>query len=374
MGTLTAPPAAATPATGTSFWYATRLVAENEIRSVMRTKGYWITFGLVLAGLFAMSILPGVFGGGTPTVATVGADAERLVADAGLDVRPVADQAEAEALVRAEEVDAAVVPDPAGDSPVGLRVVGLSDAPDELVVGLSTVPPVDLLDPFPVSDTAQALVALTLALVFLMFTMAGAAIAQSVVTEKQTRIVEILVSTIPIRALLAGKIAGHSILVFLQVAAVTMATPLALTLGEQPAVLDLLGDALAWFVPFFILGFVLLGGVWAVAGSLVSRQEDLSSSMSVVMMLVMGPYFAVIFLRDNDLAMTILSYVPFSAAVAMPLRLFAGQAQPWEPFVSMLILAVALVATVLIASRLYAGSLLQTGGRVRLARAWSGAE
>src|SRR5690606_31598346 len=147
-------------------------VAENEIRSVMRTKGYWITFGLVLAGLFAMSILPGVFGGGTPTVATVGADAERLVADAGLDVRPVADQAEAEALVRAEEVDAAVVPDPAGDSPVGLRVVGLSDAPDELVVGLSTVPPVDLLDPFPVSDTAQALVALTLALVFLMFTMA----------------------------------------------------------------------------------------------------------------------------------------------------------------------------------------------------------
>ena len=138
--------------------------------------------------------------------------------------------------------------------------------------------------------------------------------------------------------------------------------------------LDLIGDALAWFVPFFILGFVLLGAMWAVAGSLVSRQEDLSSSMSVVMLLVMGPYFAVIFLSDNDLAMTILSYVPFSAAVAMPLRLFAGQAQAWEPFVSMLVLALATVATVLVASRLYAGSLLQTGGRVRLSRAWSGAE
>lgn len=374
MGAVTAPPAAATSATGASFWAATRLVAENEIRSVVRTKGFWITFGLILAGLFALSILPGIFGGGPPTVATVGAEAEQLVSEAGLDTRAVADRAEAEALVRGEEVDAAVVPDPTGESPVGLRVVGLSGAPDELVAALSVAPPVDLLEPFPVSDAVQALVALTFALVFLMFTMAGIAIAQSVVTEKQTRIVEILVATIPVRALLAGKIAGHSILVFTQVAVLALATPLALRLGRQPAVLDLIGDALAWFVPFFILGFVLLGAMWAVAGSVVSRQEDLSSSMSVVMLLVMGPYFAVIFLRDNDLAMTILSYIPFSAAVAMPLRLFADQAQPWEPFVSMLVLAVALVVTVLVASRLYAGSLLHTGGRVRLARAWSGAE
>src|SRR5690606_9819567 len=328
----------------------------------------------MLAGLFALAILPGVFGGGTPTVATVGADAERLVAEAGLDPRPVADQAEAEALVRAEEVDAAVVPDPSGESAVGLRVVGLSDTPSELVSGLSITPPVDLLEPFPVSDAVQAVVAITFALVFLMLAMAGIGIAQSVVTEKQTRIVEILVATIPIRALLAGKIAGHSIMIFIQAGALALATPLALRLGRQPALLDLIGDALAWFVPFFILGFVLLGAMWAVAGSLVSRQEDLSSSMSVVMLLVMGPYFAVIFLSDNDLAMTILSYVPFSAAVAMPLRLFAGQAQAWEPFVSMLVLALATVATVLVASRLYAGSLLQTGGRVRLSRAWSGAE
>ncbi|HLU32760.1 MAG TPA: ABC transporter permease [Natronosporangium sp.] len=367
-------PAAATPATGTTFWAATRLVAENEIRSIARTKGFWITLSLMLAGLFALAILPGVFGGGTPTVATVGADAERLVAEAGLDPRPVADQAEAEALVRAEEVDAAVVPDPSGESAVGLRVVGLSDTPSELVSGLSITPPVDLLEPFPVSDAVQAVVAITFALVFLMLAMAGIGIAQSVVTEKQTRIVEILVATIPIRALLAGKIAGHSIMIFIQAGALALATPLALRLGRQPALLDLIGDALAWFVPFFILGFVLLGAMWAVAGSLVSRQEDLSSSMSVVMLLVMGPYFAVIFLSDNDLAMTILSYVPFSAAVAMPLRLFAGQAQAWEPFVSMLVLALATVATVLVASRLYAGSLLQTGGRVRLSRAWSGAE
>ena len=100
-----------------------------------------------------------------------------------------------------------------------------------------------------------------------------------------------------------------------------------------------MAPALGWFVPFMCLGFVLLAAMWAVAGSLVSRQEDLGSSMGLVMMLVMGPYFAVSFFSDNATVMTVLSYVPFSAAVAMPVRMFAGEAQLWEPLVSLGFLA-----------------------------------
>jgi ABC-2 type transport system permease protein len=94
----------------------------------------------------------------------------------------------------------------------------------------------------------------------------------------------------------------------------------------------------------------------------------------MITMLVMIPYLGVTFFQDNDRAMTILSYIPFSSAVAMPVRMFAGGSQLWEPFVSLAILAASLVAAVFIAGRLYTGSLLQTGGRVRLRRAWSGAE
>jgi ABC-2 type transport system permease protein len=72
--------------------------------------------------------------------------------------------------------------------------------------------------------------------------------------------------------------------------------------------------------------------------------------------------------------MAVLSYVPFSAAVAMPVRLFAGEAQVWEPLVALGILGGTIVLIVLLASRVYSGSLLQTGGKVKLTKAWAHAD
>ncbi|NDL60470.1 ABC transporter permease [Phytoactinopolyspora mesophila] len=360
---------------GSTFLSSTRLVAEREIRTQIQSKGFWLTFAVLVVGIFAMSLLPRLFDGGSTSVAAVGAEAAQIAAAGDLDVQEAADQQAAEDLVRSGDVDAAIIPDPAGDSPVGLRIIALSDAPDDVILTLSVSPPVDLLEPADVSEGVRFLVTFLFALIFFMFAMSfGMAIAQSVVTEKQTRIVEILVATIPVRTLLAGKIVGYSLLVFGQVAVLAVLTPVALRAGEQDDLLDVIGGALGWFVPFFILGFVLLAGMWAVAGAVISRQEDLGSSTSLVMTLVMVPYMGVIFFRGNDLVMTILSYLPFSAPVAMPARLFAGDADSWEPFVALGLLAVAVVACVLVASRLYSGSLLQTGGKVGLSKAWARTE
>ena len=84
--------------------------------------------------------------------------------------------------------------------------------------------------------------------------------------------------------------------------------------------------------------------------------------------------FAVAFSAESPTAMTVLSYVPFSSAVAMPVRLFAGEARLWEPFVALGLLAGTVVLIVLLASRVYAGSLMQTRGRVKLAKAWAQAD
>ncbi|NEE00367.1 ABC transporter permease [Phytoactinopolyspora halotolerans] len=374
MATDTTQRTAAEPV-GTSFWSATRLVAEREITAHTRTKGFWLNFGLFVVGIFAAAILPNIFGGGTPTVAAVGPQSEQLLATTDFEVRPADDADAAEELVRTGEVDAAVVPDTTGQSPVGVRVIGHEESPDDVVSALSVSPPVDLLEPSEVDAGVRFFSAFAFAMVFFMFSVGfGMAIAQSVVTEKQTRIVEILVATVPVRALLAGKIIGYSLLVFAQVAVLALLTPIALRAGDQDAVLSWLADALGWFVPFFILGFVLLASMWAVAGALVSRQEDLGSSTALVMTLVMIPYFGVIMFNDNELVMTILSYVPFSAPVAMPVRTFGGEAQAWEPFLALTILLVTLFASVAMATRLYSGSLLQTGSRVRLSRAWSHVE
>lgn len=354
-----------------SFFSATRLIAEREIKTFVRTKGFWIGLGALIVGLFAASILPGLFSGGQTTVATVGSHASSLLAGTDLASQDVTGVPAARDLVRSEEVDAAVIPDPTGQSATGVRVVALSTAPSEVMAALSTAPPVDILEQSATGAGEHYLVIMVFSLLFIMFGMSGMAIAQSTVTEKQTRVVEILVSTIPIRALLAGKIVGHSLLTIGQVALLALVAPIALRVGGHLELLSVIAPALGWFVPFMCLGFVLLAAMWAVAGSMVSRQEDLGSSMGLVMLLVMGPYMAVILFSDNAGVMTPLSYVPFSAPIAMPVRLFTGEAQMWEPFLALGILAVAVVVTVQLASRLYSGSLLQTRGKVALRNAWT---
>lgn len=355
------------------FWAATRLVAHREIMTQIRGKSFWIGFGVVVLALVAAAVLPRLIGGGgAPTVAVVGPEAVRAVLATDLRPQEVASLDEATALVRAGDVEAAVVSDPG--SPTGVRVMAFNEVPYRVTAALVQTPPVDLLEPGAVSEGAVYAATFVFALVFFMFSLSGIGIAQSVVLEKQTRIVEILAATVPVRALLTGKIVAFSLLTFGQVAVLALVAPIALRLGDQQALLALIAPGLGWFTPFFILGYVLLAAMWAAAGALVSRMEDLGSSSSLVTMLVMLPYFGVILFHDNDLLLTILSYVPFSAAVAMPVRMFAGEPQPWEPFVSLGLLAATLVACVFIAGRLYTGALLQTGARVRLARAWAGAE
>nr|WP_042179168.1 ABC transporter permease [Kibdelosporangium sp. MJ126-NF4]CEL13671.1 Na+ efflux ABC transporter permease [Kibdelosporangium sp. MJ126-NF4]CTQ99357.1 Na+ efflux ABC transporter permease [Kibdelosporangium sp. MJ126-NF4] len=350
----------------TAFWPATKLVAEREIRTFVRLKGFWISLSVLVAGLFAAAVLPTLFGGSTPSVAAVGTEARQLLTGTELQIRDVPDIATAEQLVRSEEVDAAVVPGP--------RVIALDDPPTSVIAELATAPPVDLLAPAAVSKGVKILVIQLFAVIFLVFGMGGAAIAQSTVTEKQTRIVEILVATVPVRALLAGKILGHWVLTVGQLLVLAVAAPIALSVGGHSALLEMVAPALGWYVPFLCVGFVLIASLWAVAGALVSRQEDLSASMGPVMLLVMGPYFGVVFASDNNTAMTVLSYFPFSSAVAMPVRLFTGDAQAWEAVLSLGVLGATVVAIVLLASRLYAGSLLQTGGKVALRKAWAQAD
>ncbi|CAM3815722.1 ABC transporter permease [Kibdelosporangium persicum] len=350
----------------TGFWPATKLVAEREMRTFLRLKGFWFGLAILLIALFAAAILPTLFGDSKPVVAAVGPEARQVLTDTSVEIRDVPDVATAEQLVRAEEVEAAVVPGP--------RVIALDDPPTKVIAALATAPPVDLLAPAAVTEGVRILVIQLFALVFLMFGMGGSAIAQGTVTEKQTRIVEILVATVPVRALLAGKILGHWLLNVGQLLVVTIAAPIALQLGGHSSLLTMVAPALGWFIPFLCFGFVLLASMWAVAGALVSRQEDLGASMGPVMMLVMGPYFGVVFASDNATAMTVLSYIPFSAAVAMPLRMFTGEAQAWEAALSLGVLAGAVVAIVLLASRLYTGSLLQTGGKVALKKAWAHAD
>lgn len=343
---------------------AVRLVAAREIRVKLRDKAFlWGTVFFLLIAVGA-TVLPGILAGGPSSVAAVGGTAATALTDAGLDVRAVTDDAAAERLVRDGDVDAAVV--------AGPRVLAMDEAPSDVVRALSTPPSVELLDPDAVDPALAFLIPYAFAFVFFITSLTfGLQIAQSVTEEKQTRVVEILVATIPVRALLAGKVIGGAVLAFGQIALIAAVSVVGARLADAPAnVVSLLGPAIGWFVPFFVIGFVMLAAMWAAVGALVNRQEDIAGASMPVQMAAMLPFFAVIILQDNPLAMKILSYLPVSSPTAMPARLFAGEAAGWEPVLSLAILASAAAAMVFVGARIYEGSLLRTNGRTKMATAW----
>jgi ABC-2 type transport system permease protein len=339
------------------------LVAQREIATRLRSKSFLISSGILLLLVLGGIVFGSIFSA-TATDTRVAVTDETLVADvAGIEAVPVESLDEAEELVREGEVDAAIVAD--AESPVGIRVIADSSPPTTLMLLLSETPTVELLDPDAISGGLAYIVAFGFGIVFFAAGMSfGPTIAQSVVEEKATRVVEILLAAVPTRVLFTGKVLGTSILAFAQIALVAAMAIVGLTVTGQDALLVGLGAPIIWFVAFFILGFVLIASLFAATGAMVSRQEDIGATTTPVMMLVMIPYFLVIFFNTSPLVVGILSYVPFSAPVAMPLRLFLGTAQWWEPLLSLGILAVTTVALIAIGVRIYENSLLRLGARV----------
>lgn len=352
--------------TGQGVW----LVAERELSTKLRSKAYLISTAILL-----LLALVGVIWAGfassstdaTPIAATSSAASALGDAD-GYEITDVADRAEAEELVAAGEVDAAVIDD--ASSPTGLVIIADKEAPQSLLMLLSESPPVELLNPDPAGGGLRYILGIAFGLVFMMAAITfGSPIATSVVEEKQTRVIEILLSAIPARVLLAGKVLGNTLLAMSQILLLVAIGAVGLIVSGQTAVLQGIGGPIAWFAVFFFFGFVLLAAMFAAAGSLVSRQEDTGATLTPVMYLTMIPYFLVIFFGDNPVVMTVLSYVPFSAPVGMPIRLFFNEAAWWEPLASLGIMLVACVIVIIIGAKIYENSLLKMGARVKLREA-----
>lgn len=362
-----------TPVQTPTFAQSTWLVAEREIGSKLRSKSFLISFGI----LFAIALVGVVWLGftakndtGTPVAVT--ADAQQYVENAGgLNVTEVADRAAAEALVTAGDVDAAIVGDSA--SPTGFTVIAESDVSSSLMLQLAQLPPTELLSPEDATNFLGYIAAIGFGIIFLFSAQTfGSTIAASVVEEKQTRVVELLISAIPVRALLAGKVIGNTILAMGQLLILAAIAVVGLTVTGQTELLQGLGAPLAWFAIFFLFGFVLLAALFAAAASMVSRMEDIGSTTTPLLLLIMGPYFLVIFFWNNPTVLTIMSYVPFSAPVGMPMRMFLGQADWWEPLLSLAILIATCVAAILVGAKIYQNSLLRMGARVKLREALAG--
>jgi ABC-2 type transport system permease protein len=192
--------------------------------------------------------------------------------------------------------------------------------------------------------------------------MFGMAIATSVVEEKQSRVVEILVSAVPLRQLLAGKVLGNVALALAQMVLFVGVGLVGMAFTSYAPQIGLVAASAGWFLVFFVAGFAALACLWAVAGSLATRNEDLQSTTPVLTTILMVAMF--VGLLGEGTVRVVGSYIPVVSAISMPQRLLAGEAAWWEPIVSLLVTLAFAAWTMVIGERLYRRSILHTGRRL----------
>jgi ABC-2 type transport system permease protein len=244
---------------------------------------------------------------------------------------------------------------------VGANAAAAGTSVEELSAGATLT--TEQLDPGAMDS--QTLFFASFALSLLFFTGAitsGSMIAGSVVEEKQSRLVEIIATAVPLRQLLVGKILGNSVIALAQNLLFAGVGLIAIAVSPLSLALPALSTSLIWFVVFFTVGFLALAALFAVSGALASRQEDLQHTMTPMMVIISAVYFVTF--SASGTFQTVLSFVPLANVVAMPVRVLSGEASWWEPVVSLLLLAAFAVAALLVCERAFRGALLQTGGRV----------
>jgi ABC-2 type transport system permease protein len=227
----------------------------------------------------------------------------------------------------------------------------------------------------------QILSTILVMLVFITSVTYGMWVATSVAEEKSSRVMEVMLNAATPGEMLAGKVFGVGGAGLTQLAAivlpaalvVALQAPLArLVLGEDGAATPLTGltpGILLAFVVFFLLGFVLTALVYAAAGSLVSRQEDVQQVALPMLMLAFAAYFAAFFASSAPSAPWVapLSWLPFFSPYLMLTRLVIGSVAPWELALAIGLLVAAILAALVVASRIYAAGVLLYGQRPSVA-------
>lgn len=199
--------------------------------------------------------------------------------------------------------------------------------------------------------------------------MFGMYLAMSVTEEKQSRIVEIIATSIPLRHLLLGKLLGSVVLAVSQMLLYAVVAIIGVSFTPMGDLLPGFTSSLAWFIAFFIAGFTMIAALYAVSGALASRQEDIQSTSMPVTILLMVMFFGAVFARGA--IVEVLAWVPPFSAVLQPMRLVTGEATWWEALISLGLLVVAAFAVIVLAERIYRRALMQTSGKLSLKEAWN---
>jgi ABC-2 type transport system permease protein len=214
-------------------------------------------------------------------------------------------------------------------------------------------------------------------LLYMTILMYGQNVLRGVIEEKQTRVAEVVVSSVRPTTLLAGKVLGvgavgltqMSIWLFATIVMMKYRVPLMNLFGLQTTQLPMPSvtvTQIALLLVFFLLGYTLYSAIFATVGAMVSsEQEAQQAQMPVVLMLVVSIMFLqpVLLEPDGQMAVT-LGLLPVSSPIMMPLRMSTVDVPAWEIGLSILALIAGCYLAVYFAAVVYRTGLLMHGKRI----------
>jgi ABC-2 type transport system permease protein len=386
---------------GLSSGRLVRLVAGREISSRVRDKTFVISSIIILLlviGAMAFQVIV-ASGSSKITVGVVGGDravVEPVLRQQGttlgdeVTVVGLADEAAARRAVKDGDVDGAVL-GATGPAPQllvdrsagnGLQAVvegtvsrlALGQVLAQAGVDTIAVPKTTVTALAPNADQTGERTGVAIIAVVILYTLLvlfSQFVAQGVVEEKSTRVVELLLATLRPWQLLTGKILGLGVLGLVQIVVVAVIGVVgAVAFGVVSFPAQLIGTVVA-VVAWFVLGYAFYAAVFAAAASLVSRQEDLPSVITPTSMLLFAGLFISIRAATDPTGglARVTSFIPGLSPLVMPVRQAAGGVAWWEVLIAVALMLVGIAVVVRLGGRIYAGALLRTGGKTKLREA-----
>jgi len=202
----------------------------------------------------------------------------------------------------------------------------------------------------------------------------GAAVMNGVIEEKTSRVVEMIVSSLPPWTFFGGKLLGVGAAGLTQFAiwgaslgllSAWAAAAAVATGAHLPEVSALL---VVTFVVAFVLGFFLYGALYAAVGATVNTQQEAQTLVFPVMapMLTAFLFFPAVLSSPDSALSTAMSMVPFFAPLLMFLRVAAAPPPAWQLVLCVTLCLAAIAAFTWLASRIYRVGILMYGKRATL--------
>jgi ABC-2 type transport system permease protein len=216
------------------------------------------------------------------------------------------------------------------------------------------------------TDAATAVAYIGSLLLLMTLAIYGQWVLTGVVEEKSNRVVELILSTVRPRHLMAGKVLGIGLLGLGQVALVGGVASALLAAGVFDAPASL-GADLALIIPWFALGFALYAVAYAAAGALAARQQDANSAGIAVTYTLLTAYFLGYVALASDMngpLANLLTIFPLTAPLVLPARSILIGVPLWEHALAVVLVLATIYALVGLAGRIYSQGLLRGGPRI----------